>query len=288
MKIFVVVATVGRAELTRKTVDLLADQTRPADGVVVVSVSPSDVEGVEKARGNPLILFAERGLCRQRNRALKELEGKADVIIFFDDDFVPAANYIEETEKLFNSDATIVGSTGELVADGIHTGGFDFDHALAEVEEKAATLKPFSRTRRALYGCNMAIRMSAAHGLAFDETLPLYGWQEDIDYTCQLGWRGRLVSTTKITGVHMGAQGARTPGRKLGYSQIANIVYLLRKGTLPPGLGEKLIFRNVTANMVRSLKPEAHIDRRGRLAGNFLAMVDYLRGRIDPRRIETM
>ena len=27
----------------------------------------------------------------------------------------------------------------------------------------------------------------------FDEALPLYGWQEDIDFTTQIGRRGRLV-----------------------------------------------------------------------------------------------
>jgi hypothetical protein len=43
--------------------------------------------------------------------------------------------------------------------------------------------------------------------------------------------------------------------------------------------------KNVIANHALSLRPEAWIDRRGRVAGNWLALVDIARGRIDPMRI---
>ena len=288
MRIFVVVATVGRPELTRKTVDLLADQTRPADGVIVVSVSPNDVEGVDASRSRPEVYFSERGLCRQRNRGLEMLGGRADVVIFFDDDFVPADDYIEQIEKLLTEFPDVVGITGELIADGIHNAGYEFEEAVVRVRSEAAGLPYVFKSRQALYGCNMTIRMAAADGLKFDEALPLYGWQEDIDYTYQLGQRGRLISTTLTTGIHLGTKGGRTSGKKLGYSQVANIVYMWRKGTMQPGLGEILIRRNLTANLLRSIRPERHIDRRGRLLGNIIAIADLLRGRIDPRRIETM
>jgi hypothetical protein len=32
-------------------------------------------------------------------------------------------------------------------------------------------------------------------------------------------------------------EGGRTSGRRLGYSQVANIIYLRRKGTMPAPLG---------------------------------------------------
>jgi glycosyltransferase involved in cell wall biosynthesis len=288
MRIYVVFATIGRPELIRQTVDLIADQTLAPDGIVVASVSQKDVEGVEQARGNPLVVFSEKGLCRQRNRALRELEGKADVIVFFDDDFVPAPDYLENVRDILLADPEIVGMTGELVGDGINHAGYTFEAAVAEVAGKAKALTPLTKARHALYGCNMVIRMSAAEGLAFDEMLPLYGWQEDIDYTYQLGRRGKLISTTRTTGVHMGVKGGRTSGKKLGYSQIANVVYMWRKGTMEPGLGEMLIRRNVIANLLKSFKPEPHVDRRGRLLGNVIALTDWVRGRIDPRRIETL
>ena len=289
---YVVVATVGRASLTRRTIDLLERQTRRPDRVIVVSVSPQDVEGVAESPVQPEIVFAGRGLCRQRNAALDMIGDAAAFVTFFDDDFVPAPDYLEMVERVFESDPAIVGITGDLLADGINSSGLSVEAALAIVAARATSPDPHAdpvlRDRQALYGCNMAIRLGAATGLRFDEALPLYGWQEDIDFTTQIGRRGRLVSSASITGVHMGVKSGRTPGKKLGYSQIANIVYLKRKGTMQPRLGERLMTANVIANLVRSLWPEAHVDRRGRLWGNVLAFADLTRGKLDPRKIERM
>ncbi|WP_404479908.1 glycosyltransferase family 2 protein [Novosphingobium sp. BL-52-GroH] len=285
--IHVAIATVGRAQLVRRTVEILAAQTRPADGVLVVSVTRDDVAGVEGATGAPRILFSERGLCRQRNRALEALEGVADIIVFFDDDFIPAPDYLAQVEALFEAHPDIVGITGELRADGVREGGLTIEQALALLARPSLAPAPM-RTRHELYGCNMAIRASAAAGMRFDENLPLYGWQEDIDFTSRLGRRGRQVSTGAVTGVHLGTTGGRTSGRRLGYSQVANVVYLKRKGTMRRDFGNRLIWQNVAANALRSLRPEPLVDRRGRLLGNMLAILDCLRGRVDPRRILEM
>jgi hypothetical protein len=59
----------------------------------------------------------------------------------------------------------------------------------------------------------------------------------------------------------------------------------MRKGTASPRFALNLAARNMLANLVKALRPEPWVDRRGRLRGNFLALADVLRGRIDPRRI---
>nr|WP_255405956.1 glycosyltransferase family 2 protein [Novosphingobium sp. CF614] len=282
------IATVGRAELVRRTADLLADQTRPADGIVVVSVTPGDVSGVERTRGSPEVLFCEKGLCRQRNRALAVLEGRADIVIYFDDDFIPSPDYIANVEAHFEADPRVVGITGELLADGVLRGGYSIEEAQAIIAGRPARFPPAVVQRRELYGCNMAIRVAAAQGLRFDENLPLYGWQEDVDFTNRLGRKGRQISSSGVTGVHLGVSGGRTSGKRLGYSQVANVVYLKRKGTMRRGFGNRLMAKNLLANAVRSVKPEPLIDRRGRLLGNVLAVIDCLRGRVDPRRILEM
>ncbi|MEJ2458066.1 MAG: glycosyltransferase family 2 protein [Novosphingobium sp.] len=287
-RIFVVIATVGRAELVRRTVDMLADQTRPADGIVIASVTPQDVAGVEQARGAPEILFSEKGLCRQRNRALAALEERADVIVYFDDDFIPARDYLAQIDELFAVYPDLVGITGDLLADGIRTGGLSIEQAQEIIARAPVRFPPVLTERGELYGCNMAIRLAAARGLRFDENLPLYGWQEDVDFTNRLGRRGRMIASSSVTGVHLGVSGGRTSGKRLGYSQIANIVYLKRKGTIRPAFGNRLATKNLLANALGSVRPEPRIDRRGRLAGNMLAMIDCLRGRVDPRRILEM
>jgi hypothetical protein len=43
--------------------------------------------------------------------------------------------------------------------------------------------------------------------------------------------------------------------------------------------------RNVLANLIRSLWPEPWVDRKGRLRGNFLALVDIIKKRDSPVRI---
>jgi Predicted glycosyltransferases len=287
-RIFVVIATVGRPDLACRTVDLLADQTRPADGVIVATVSPSDVTGVELARSKPEVIYSEKGLCRQRNRALEFLEGKADIVIYFDDDFIPAPDYIENIENIFSVNPGIVGVTGKLLADGVLSGGYTIEEAQKIIAARLPTSPPEVAERYELYGCNMAIRMSAAQGLRFDEVLPLYGWQEDVDFSNRLGKRGRQISSSNVTGVHLGVNSGRSPGKRLGYSQIANVIYLKRKGTMRAAFGNRLMSRNVCANLLRSFKPEPLIDRRGRLLGNCLALVDSLRGKVDPRKILDM
>lgn len=181
----------------------------------------------------------------------------------------------------------VVGITGELLADGIHSRGYSVEEGLSLIA-KAAARNPGIQPRQALYGCNMAIRLGAAEGMRFDEALPLYGWQEDIDFTYRLGRRGRLISTGRVTGVHLGTKGGRTSGKRLGYSQVANLVYLWRKGSMQPGLGERLLRQNLASNFFRSIRPTPHIDHRGRLLGNLIALRDWATGRIDPRKIETM
>ena len=61
-----------------------------------------------------------------------------------------------------------------------------------------------------LYGCNMALRLSAvyANGVNFDENLPLYGWLEDVDFSRQLAPFGKIIRNQRMIGVHLGSKGA--------------------------------------------------------------------------------
>ncbi|GAA4773559.1 glycosyltransferase [Stakelama sediminis] len=287
-RLHVIVPTIGRPELIEDNVRRMFAQSRPPDGMLVVGTSPKDV-GDFSAPDLPVqIVLTEKGLCRQRNRGIDLVVDKSDIIVFFDDDFVPAEDYLANVERLFELHENVVGITGELVDDGIRGDAIAFDEAERRLDDEEE--RPDFRYRRcySLYGCNMALRVSALGDLRFDEALPLYGWQEDVDLTYQLSRRGEMISTSSVTGIHLGSRGGRLPGKRLGYSQIANIVYLWRKGTMRPGLGQRLIAQNVLSNIARSIRPERHIDRRGRLMGNMLACFDLARGRLDTRRIESM
>jgi GT2 family glycosyltransferase len=288
MRIHAVIATTGRPDIVKRVVTRIAEQSRPPDGVLVVGASPDDIAGLDGAFDKLETMISRRGLCRQRNAALDHLGDSTDVVAFFDDDFVPADDFLARLEALLSEQPDVVGATGVLVADGAQGHQIGFDDAVSRLDHSSDRPAPSKSDCLSLYGCNMAIRLSAAAGLRFDEKLPLYGWQEDVDFTHQLSWRGRLVKTSELTGIHMGARSGKTSGKRLGYSQIANIVYLWRKGTMCPWLGERLLFQNIVSNVVRSLWPEHDIDRRGRLVGNLLALRDLMKGTIDPERIEAL
>jgi GT2 family glycosyltransferase len=291
VRIAIIIATTGRADLLRRTVARLAHQTRRADRVILVGVTSADLAGAGSgpcaaaALAPVELILAERGLPRQRNAGLRHLAGEADVVVFFDDDFVPANDYLAQIEREFAERPALVGATAQLLADGIKSPGISFDAAVALVEAHRPSPHPRERRLPALYGCNLCIRLAAAEGLWFDEALPLYAWQEDVDFSFRLGRQGALVYTSRLAGVHLGAKGGRTSGLRLGYSQIANPVYLLRKKTIPPRLAWRLMLRNLAANAARSLWPEPYVDRQGRLRGNFSALADLLAGSLHPERI---
>jgi GT2 family glycosyltransferase len=288
LKVDVVICSVGRASVLKETVSFLRQQTRPADSIVIVAAEPKDVEGLTESDGVE-ILYAPRGLCSQRNRSLAHLHGRSDAIVFFDDDFVPRPDYLANLERIFLQDEGVVGVTGALIADGINHAGFTFEEAQSLVDRDKMGGGSGRRWKVvSLYGCNMAFRAAAIGDLRFDEALPFYGWLEDVDFSYQLRARGRMFRTTELRGVHMGVKLSRSPGRRLGYSQIANPVYLIRKGTIPPSRGLRLMAQNITANAVKSLRPEAYVDRWGRLEGNLQAIGDVLRGRVDPTKIRSL
>lgn len=290
MRIAVAIATTGRADVLRQTVPTMLAQTRAPDRFVVVGVKPADVEGLAAIDPRIEIGFAKPGLTIQRNAALDMLKGDCDVIVFYDDDLVPSREFLERTEALFAAHPDVVAMSGSLAADGINTPGLSFEEAQRIVSEADAALKPFESYPPPFeithcYGCNMVMRASAAQAVRFDERLPLYAWQEDRDFSARMRAHGRIVRTAAITGAHMGVKHGRTSGVKLGYSQVANPVYLLRKGSMRPVETLKLVGRNVIANLVKSLRPEPWVDRAGRVRGNLLALADAARGRFTPERI---
>jgi GT2 family glycosyltransferase len=283
------IATSGRRDILSETIKLLAAQKRLPDRLIVCPVKPDDVDSARIAAfpASAEIVSGPVGLPAQRNRILAACHD-ADVIVFFDDDFFVGATYLAAVEKIFLANPKLVALTGELLADGINGPGIGPREGLAILNDgdraaDKASFLPISGT----YGCNMAFRMApiTAHALSFDENLPLYGWQEDIDFSRRIGRHGTIGKSTALRGVHLGSKGGRTSGVRLGYSQIANLIYLLRKGSIPAAYALRMIGRNMLANHVKVMKPEPWIDRRGRCRGNWIAVADWLRGQDDPRRI---
>lgn len=283
MRIAVVLASYGRPDIVTEMNRRLTEQTRKPDSVCISVAKIEDAPSRDDA-GMAEIILAPRGLCAQRNRGLDQVSDNADLITFFDDDFVPANNYLENLETLFTEHPDIAGATGHVLCDGINGPGYSYEDA----DRAIAAHTPVSlgdwtqEPRPSLYGCNMTYRRKAIAGLRFDETLPLYGWLEDVDFSARAALWGPVIESNALAGVHLGVKGGRTPGVQLGYSQVVNPIYLHRKGTIALKRAARNIGSNFIANHVRALTPEPYVDRLGRVKGNWLAIKDVLSGKVDP------
>ena len=288
MRITVIVATLGRPREADDLVNDLVNQTRRPDRTVFAVVKPEDAPGRNPDIANETLLCPRKGLCAQRNAALDHVADTSDVIVFFDDDFVPHRTFLEQVERAFESNPEYVGVTGAVVADGICGPGLTRQEAVEAVEVHGARQDdgpPGETDVPGLYGCNMAMRVDALGGRRFDERLPLYGWLEDLDFTNRLLDEGRLVRLDSLIGAHRGVKAARVSGLRLGYSQIANARYLMAKGSAPRWLMMKNLVKYPVVNATRALLPEPYIDRWGRLRGNVIGLFDLARGRSRPERI---
>lgn len=280
----------GRREIISAVVPDLARQNRKPDQLVICAPASDDVDMAALASlPFPVQLIkSERGLCRQRN-AIIDAVPNADIILFLDDDFLLAPTYIAELETLFLRNPDVDVTTGTVLADGATGPGISVDEGrvvLRDAQTPAETLS--IRETYSGYGCNMAVRMSTVHicRLRFDEKLPFYGWLEDVDFSRAVSRFGRVVISPHLLGVHLGTKTGRMSGRRLGYSQIANPIYLVgkRSMTWPHALTQMI--RNLASNVIKIWRPEPWVDRRGRLKGNFLAISDFLRGRLSPQNIQ--
>jgi hypothetical protein len=285
LRLVVGIPTAGRADQVRSLIAHLKRQTRQPEAILVAACDPADVVGV--GGDGVKTIFSPRGLTKQRNAILRQCWG-ADIMVFFDDDFLPQSSYLQEVEKVFQLHPKVVLVTGRVIADGIIGPGLGTEQALRllEADDGGWSANQLLVEVYNGYGCNMAVRVQIAAdaGETFDEALPLYGWLEDVDFSRRMARHGRIVRSSRMRGVHLGTKSGRQSGVRLGYSQIANPVYLVRKKTLAPSRALWQMARNLAMNLIFSLRPEPYIDRRGRLQGNLIGLKDLMLRRSSPER----
>ena len=294
----VVVATRGRSvETTKLLRDLEGQELQPAL-VVVVGASVPDLPIREPASPFPVMLIVSDrvGLTRQRNRGLVALMHAGLLIrpnhfvAFFDDDFRPAPDWLSAASAAFSADPGLAGLTGHVLADGIHGEAIGEGDAQAYLDGSEPprphwSRVPAPRSVESLYGCNMAVTTAVAASCSFDDGLPLYGWQEDCDFTGQARRLGDTRIVPACRGVHLGVKSARTSGLRLGYSQVANPIRIAGRGNMTHARMLRFLAQSFLANLGKMLLGRKTVDYPGRLRGNLCALADLARGRCSPERI---
>lgn len=300
MKAYVVIATKGRASLAWEVLTSLKGQTHAIEHIVFAGSEPADIAGLDahprfSAESVSLVL-SEAGSSTQRNAGLNLLSSMTKdqdpgnwYVGFFDDDFRLAPDWIAQCSEAFLSDPQLVGVGGTVLADGATSHPISESQAIGFIESRLPPLKhTWSGPRRAvpdLYGCNMAFRGTVASTHRFDANLPLYGWLEDVDFSVRASQKGALRHIPECRGVHMGTSSGRTSGVRFGYSQVANPLYLIKKGSLPVKKGSSTLLRNMLSNGKNTLFRNQSRDYAGRLKGNFMALKDLFRGHCHPTRV---
>jgi GT2 family glycosyltransferase len=286
IKTTVLLCSANRAEILEETVRALFSQSVTQ---VKVLISAPDLGSVTSGlRSDPrveVIVDAPRGLCCQRNAGIDQVS--TPYILFVDDDVELLPNYVEAMEKLFDSDPSVILSTGYVIADGVTVEG-GIERSRAKQMLTGFSAQPITNWHEA-YGCNMFVRTVVAKKARFDEALPLYGWLEDLDFSIRCKRLGRIVLNGETGLVHLGTTRGRTSDVRLGYSQIANPYYIWKKLSKPSLLyvivTQWLRYTgiNLTYSLLFWMKRRG--DRVGRLKGNLRAFVDLLTGRMHPGRI---
>lgn len=291
-RIAIVIATKGRPAAVTEVVRLLERQTLVPSRVIISATGNADIEApLESSVFLLEVIYGSASLTKQRNRALEQLRGQTDIVVFFDDDFAPAVTWLEHCAFAFAADAHVVGVGGLVLRNGAtEAAEVSWGEAKRLISDPPALPSgpPTFSNCLSLYGCNMAFRVSAIGDLRFDERLVLYAWMEDKDFSRIVGRTGRLVRYDGMVGVHLGIRSARVSGKRYGYSQVVNAWYLHRKKVLSRQEAWRNIFKAILVNGIKSFRPEKNVDRHGRMVGNLVGVGELIRGRCRPERAEEL
>lgn len=276
----VLINTKGRPGFVAEIVSQVQAQTRAPDHIFVVGAQLQDLAALDRNDTRLTCIVSHKGRAGRFNDALEKAGAAYDHLIFLDDDYLPSRFWIERTVQLFADSPDFVALAGDNIVHHTDYCGVSLSEARSiiqwsdGIETAHAALGPCFLNRVG----KLAVRRVALEGIRFDETLPFGSYLADVEFCARIGQRGRIGRAEQLTGVKIDTSGQRENGRKTGFAQIANALYLARKGSLSRGLILKLTTRSLAANALRSVAPEPHIDRRGRLLGNLHAFATLMKG----------
>ena len=292
--ISVVIASKGRAEVLGETIESLRQQTFKPKQIIIVVPSRDDLPAKQCWDGVQFIV-GPHGLTTQRNKGLEAIPKTIDYVGYFDDDFEPRADYLEQAVVFLNANPSIVGLSGHLLTRG-HISREQSKELLANFEPNGELRGSFysKGKHHILYGCNMIIRRAILDYERFDENLPFYAFGEDYDLSIRLERHGLIGRFGGCLGVHLELPGGRVREVLRGYSFVANNWYFLKKGVthLSPVMAWVrfwfIVGRSTIVSLWNLAKRDPSLDWKGRLKGHLVALKDIFVGRCHPERIREM
>ncbi len=278
-----IICSLNRPQMLHETVLSLVHQTTPCE--IIVSV-PDESHVLNETCRLPRVrlVTGSKGSCAQRNSALSSVRGECAAIFFFDDDVEVDCDYIRHMLAMLEKDSGVALAAGLNLGRGAIPGSLDREKAKRFIREKRAS-QPIGReveTIRAAIACRMCMRGSLLGIVRFDERLPLYGYQEDLDFSLQCRRYGRIVMNRRCLMVHIETNSGRMGSKRRGYSEVVNPFYIWSKKT-----GANLA-RVGAGSVRRTLRNVFHLhtaDGRRQFAGNLAGWLRLATGRADPEYI---
>jgi glycosyltransferase involved in cell wall biosynthesis len=245
MRISVIIATLGRAEILRKTLAAVRNCMPPPDEVLVVDGDPDRSAELVTNELNETglrirYLRSARGLTKQRNIGIDRAEG--DVLVFIDDDVRVPSDVFSVLREVY-ADEAVVAATGRIVEPsskrlfGKHSparrflpggGGRDGTFTRYGYPRRLIDLNT-ERDIDFMDGSFMSVRTSIVREIRFDEALEGYALAEDEDFSYRVSRRGRIRFVPRIAIYHAKeGHGSRDP-RRFGRLVVINRAYLFRK-----------------------------------------------------------
>jgi GT2 family glycosyltransferase len=291
--ISVVIASKGRPDFVRETIESLQRQSLRPKKIIIVAPSIEDLPKKEW-EDDVQYIVGPLGISLQRNTGIAAIPTTVPYVGCFDDDFEMKEDYLEQAVAFMNANVSIIGISGLLLAGG----NINRQEAKRMIANYEPGVNPrgmfFSQGKHhILFGCNMVIRRAVLDYENFDENLPLYSYGEDYDLSIRLERYGLVGRFQGCVGVHLETPTGRVREELRGYSFVANNWYFLKKGVMHLPLHMAWIRfwlvcvgKSLWQSLWNLMKGDRSLDWSGRAKGHLLALQDIFRGRCHPGRIK--
>lgn len=311
MRVTLAICTFQRASALKNLLGALRHVEEPPEEIVVVDSSPGDESEkvIRSFPDLPLRYFRvgarERGLTRQRNIAAKESRG--DVVVFFDDDIVPARDFFRELRACWARHPDAAGIGGLIVGEEWRrvnertrgVGWYTF--------EGWARREPWRWRARRLLGLSSPLapgrmppeghgrpvnfppsgkdyivdfvmggvsswRLQVVRKVRFSTFFEGYGLYEDLDFCIRAGREGAIVLCTRAQVQHHHDPSGR-PNRFLyGRMVVRNGWYVWRQKWPAPSIGNRCKWWAITVLLTLIRIPQGisgFAEACGRMVGWF-------------------
>ncbi|NQU95342.1 MAG: glycosyltransferase family 2 protein [Candidatus Omnitrophica bacterium] len=256
--ISVIIPTNGRKEALKECLESLSQQTLLPDEIIIAgggadSQTPEFIKTLAKdSRYKPKLeyySFGPLGAAGQRNKASEIAKG--DILFFLDDDVICRPEFINKTNAIFTKDSTknIAGVSGIITNQTYVPLGkasrFLFNLSLKANERQGSYAgkvigpavnflprdgKGVEQEVDWLSSCCSAYRKKIFLEYKFNENFNGYSFMEDVELSCRIRKKHKLINTTKARCFHKDLGGKTHENWiEIGKMQILNRWHVMTK-----------------------------------------------------------